>query len=133
MRIKVNKCYSCICNACTRFYCPYPNQRCRTCNRLDFKRIFDCDYFENVRTAPSRYRIKRIRKHGKDEVNIKLDYIIANLGLAEPQYDTDGTYSVNFKDMEIFRGSKSDAKDYIAKMQQDFSVRLVVKKLDIRI
>lgn len=131
MRIKITKCYSCICNSCTKFYCPYPHQRCRTCNNLQFKRIYDCDFFENVRTAPKRYKIKRRRKMASDTLNVKLDYIIANLGLAEPVIDTDGSYSVIYKGMEIFRGNKKQACDYVKTMQREFTERLVVKKLDI--
>lgn len=131
MRIKINKCTSCICNSCTKFYCPYPHLRCRICNNLQFKRIYDCDFFENVRTAPKRFRIKRKRKIASDTLNIKLDYIIANLGLAEPVTDTDGTYAVSFKGIEIFRGSKSVCLNYVKTMQHEFSETLKVKKLDI--
>lgn len=131
MRIKINKCYSCICNACTKFYCPYPHLRCGSCNNLQFNRIYDCDFFENVRTAPKRYRIKRMRKMPSDTLNVKLDYIIANMGLAEPVIDTDGTYSITYKGMEICRGSKAECTAFAKTMQHEFSELLIIKKLDI--
>lgn len=133
MRIKVTKCFSCICNSCTKFYCPYPHLRCKICSTLNLRRIYDCDFFENVHTAPKRYRIKLKRKSGTDMLNTKLDYIIASLGLVEPVIDILGTYAVLFKGTEIFRGSYADAESYITKMQHEFSQKLVCKKIDINL
>lgn len=133
MRVNLTKCYNCICNACTKFRCPYPHKRCRICTTLEFKRIYDCDYFENRHTAPRRYRIKRKGKHSTDALNAKLDYLIASLGLIEPVLESAGTYAVLYDGMELFRGSKNESVTYISKMRNAFSKPLKLKKVEIKL
>lgn len=133
MRIKITKCYSCICNVCTRFRCPYPHWRCYTCTNLDFKRIYDCDWFENRHTAPKRFRIARKGSKAKDELNAKLDLLLESLGLIAPAFDVSGTFVVYFGDYELFRGSHADAKAYIARMQSGFRKPLRMCRISLEL
>ncbi len=131
MRIKIDKCYKCLCNSCSKFNCQYKN-RCDVCNHQNMCYVFDCDFFESVHLAPKRLKVKRYQGSKTDIINTKLDFIINHLGIEPPKADAHGTYDLMYKDYIVARFNKrKDAVDYKNKIQPSFKTELEIRKVEI--
>lgn len=96
---------------------------------------FDCDSFENKKTTPKRLKIARKSNVTTDTINLKLDYIIANMGLVEPVIDSPhGTYDVTWKGQSIARFYLlSDAHEFILRYQSEFKSTLSITRVKINL
>ncbi|WMJ23339.1 hypothetical protein RBG61_01425 [Paludicola sp. MB14-C6] len=135
MRINIDKCYKCQCNSCSRFYCQYQNP-CSVCKNLKMRYKFDCDFYENNKTKPKRYKFKKSNENRVDIYNVKLDLILAHLGLESPSIDIHGTWDMVYKDTIIGRfKTKKQATEYYEKIKCGFGnpqqIKIVKRSIDI--
>ena len=130
-RLNLDSCYNCLCNVCTKFRCPYSKGRCQSCLELEFRRLYDCDFFENRRTAPKRFRIVRKANKQQDLVNAKLDAILDALRVDIPQPERSGTYAVYYDDLRVYRGNYEGACACMQRIQPELRGRLKLERLRI--
>lgn len=128
-RLNLDSCYDCLCKVCTGFRCPYSKGRCQSCMELEFRRLYDCDFFENRRTAPKRFRIVRKANKRQDLVNAKLDAILEALQVPIPKPEHSGTYGVYYDGLRVYRGSYDGARAYIQRAQPGLRSQLVMQRL----
>ena len=134
MRIAVDRCVNCLCRCCSKHYCPYILSRCKICLNNDFRLNIDCDWFENVKIAPKRLKVNYRSSKAKDNINVKLDYIIENMGLVTPYVEKLGTYDVIYKKICLARfDCRSDAELFVKKYQSELREDLKIIKVHINI
>lgn len=134
MRIAVNRCVNCLCRCCSKFYCPYIDSRCNVCYNNDFNVNIDCDWFENIKTARKRLKVVRKGSKSKDNINVKLDYIIEQMGLVAPFVDRAGTFDIMYKGSCLARvHTYADVEQFIKKYQPQLKSRLEVIEVQINL
>lgn len=135
MRIAISKCTQCICNTCSKYNCPHPQDRCPLCYRLGLRYCHDCDWWEYYKSAPKRLKVSKKTTKSRDEIILKLDYLIENLGLVGPAMEQlNNTHDVLYCDMVIARFPNYKlAREYVFKMQSEFKkpLQIVQVKIDL--
>ena len=134
MQMLIDRCVNCLCRCCSKFNCPYVESRCLVCINNNFKINIDCDWFQNKKIAPKRFKIIRKGSKFKDSINVKLDYIIQNMGLVTPVVDKLGTFDVIYNTICLGRFySYSDVELFISKMQPRLKDKLQVVSVQIKL
>lgn len=95
----------------------------------------DCDWWESAKTAPKRIKVGKKGKSAQDALNMKLDYIIDQLGLVPPYVErAHHTHDVMYDDCRLVRcDCYSSAVDYVKRMQGQFNKPLRIVRVDIEI